>query len=162
MNVLSASTQAFIDLPYYTSAFGMENTFGLPNLAKFITSIMEWVRSLEQEASKGIIFATAISAKSLAKIQVIIPAEIILPGDPIYKLNFNVNGIVEYTIDGILINVPIFDEEGYGETIESAWDDLLSSIRDKYESLVRKEQGLSSLDHKVLSELRKYLSEATQ
>jgi hypothetical protein len=91
-----------------------------------------------------------------------IPVDTILPGDPIYKLNFSVDGVVERTIDGFVITAPIFDETGYGETYESAWDDLLSSIRDRYASLVKREQGLSPLDHKVLSELRKYLSEVTQ
>ncbi len=96
------------------------------------------------------------------KILLIIPVDTILPGDPIYKLNFSVDGVVECTIDGFVIGAPIFDEEGYGETYESAWDDLLSSIRDRYASLVKREQGLSPPDRKVLSELRKYLSEAAQ
>jgi hypothetical protein len=96
------------------------------------------------------------------KIPLIIPVDTILLGDPIYKLNLSVDGVVEWTIDGFVITAPIFDEEGYGETYENAWDDLLSSIRDRYASLVKREQGLSPLDQKVLSELRKYLSEVTQ
>jgi hypothetical protein len=95
----------------------------------------------------------------ISSLYLMIPEGTILPGDPTYKLNFSVRGVIQNTIDGFLIAVPIFDEEGYGETYESAWDDLLSSIRDKYASLAKMEQGLSPPDRKVLSELRKNLSE---
>jgi len=145
----SGSNLAFAEPYPYASTVGIGNSFSEPIGGIFTPDKSKWVDS-EQEA------------KSLAKIPLMIPAETVLPGDPKYKLNSPVNGVIEYTIDGVLITVHIFDEEGYGETYESAWDDLLSSIRDRYASLVKREQGLSPPDHIVLCELRRYLSEAAQ
>jgi hypothetical protein len=64
----------------------------------------------------------------------------------------------EITQDGYLIRSSYIDEESYGETREQAYLDFLTSIRDKYRSLQRREAKLSPRDKTVLQNIRSLLT----
>lgn len=64
----------------------------------------------------------------------------------------------EMTRDGYIIKSSYIDEESYGRTLEEAYFDFLTSIRDKYRSLQRREMKLSPRDKKVLGNIRSLLT----
>jgi hypothetical protein len=64
----------------------------------------------------------------------------------------------EITKDGYLIRSSYIDEESYGETLQQAYFDFLTSIRDKYRSLQRREAKLSPRDKTVLENIRSLLT----
>jgi len=63
----------------------------------------------------------------------------------------------ETTQDGYVIKSSYVDEESFGATLEEAYFDFLTSIRDKYNSLQRREMKLSPRDRTVLENLRSLL-----
>lgn len=63
------------------------------------------------------------------------------------------------TQDGYTIKSNYIDEESFGITLEEAYIDFLTSIRDKYNSLQRRETKLSSSDKAVLTNIRSLLKQ---
>jgi hypothetical protein len=74
-----------------------------------------------------------------------------------YKLQQYIPAKVEKTADGFVIRCYSIDEEAYGETRSEAYFDFLTSIRDHYESLVKRVERLSIRDKAVLERLRSLL-----
>ena len=64
----------------------------------------------------------------------------------------------EMTQDGYVIKSSYIDEESFGATLEEAYFDFLTSIRDKYNSLQRREMKLSPRDKEVLANIRSLLT----
>ena len=64
----------------------------------------------------------------------------------------------ETTEHGYVIRSVYIDEESFGATLEEAYFDFLASIRDRYDSLQRRETKLSSPDKAVLENLRSLLT----
>jgi hypothetical protein len=64
----------------------------------------------------------------------------------------------EMTQDGYVIKSSYIDEESFGATLEEAYFDFLTSIRDKYNSLQRREMKLSPRDKTVLENIRLLLT----
>ncbi len=64
----------------------------------------------------------------------------------------------ETTQDGYVIKSLYIDEESFGATLEEAYFDFLTSIRDKYNSLQRREMKLSPPDKAVLENIRSLLT----
>jgi len=64
----------------------------------------------------------------------------------------------EMTQDGYVIKSSYVDEESFGATLEEAYFDFLTSIRDKYNSLQRREMKLSSRDKTILENIRSLLT----
>jgi hypothetical protein len=64
----------------------------------------------------------------------------------------------EMTQDGYVIKSSYIDEESFGTTLEEAYFDFLTSIRDKYDSLQRREMKLSPRDKTVLENIRSLLT----
>jgi hypothetical protein len=64
----------------------------------------------------------------------------------------------EMTQDGCVIKSSYIDEESFGDTLEKAYFDFLTSIRDKYHSLQRREMKLSPRDKAVLENIRSLLT----
>jgi hypothetical protein len=64
----------------------------------------------------------------------------------------------EMTQDGYVIKSSYIDEESFGATLEEAYFDFLTSIRDKYNSLQLREMKLSPRDKTVLENIRSLLT----
>ena len=64
---------------------------------------------------------------------------------------------IESTKDGLVMRSNYIDEEAFAQTLEDVYLDFLTSIRDRYQSLVLREQRLSSADRSVLDKLRTLL-----
>ena len=64
----------------------------------------------------------------------------------------------EMNQDGYVITSSYIDEESFGATLEEAYFDFLTSIRDKYNSLQRREMKLSPRDKAVLANIRSLLT----
>jgi len=82
----------------------------------------------------------------------------VIPGDPGLVLTEDVYASVEWSKEGVLISSVLFDEEGYGWTYEEAWDDFLSSLRDRRDSLAKRAERLSPADQGVLDKLRRVIA----
>lgn len=74
-----------------------------------------------------------------------------------YVLQFPIVTEVQVTKDGIIIKYAYIDEEAYGDTLQAACVDFLTSIRDRYHSLRRREKRLSPHDQTILERLRTLL-----
>ena len=61
---------------------------------------------------------------------------------------------IESTKDGLLMKSNYIEEEAFAPTLEDVYFDFLTSIRDRYQSLILREQRLSSADCLVLDKLR--------
>ena len=86
-----------------------------------------------------------------------IPAGTILPGDPELKLASDVFATIDWTSDGIIVASVLLDEDGYGWSYDDAWDDFLASLRDRLNSLARREDRLAQVDRHILDQLRTVL-----
>jgi hypothetical protein len=84
----------------------------------------------------------------------VVPSGTVIPGDQPATLSRCVVAGVERTGDGVVIDSVLFDEDGYGWSYEAAWHDFLTSLRDRYASLSKRESTLSEADRKVLEHLR--------
>lgn len=83
-----------------------------------------------------------------------IHAGTVIPGDPPLGLAQDVYVSMDWGKDGVVITSVVLDEDGYGWTYEEAWTDFLSSLRDRRESLEKREARLSADDREVLKLLR--------
>jgi hypothetical protein len=66
--------------------------------------------------------------------------------------------LAEMTQDGYVIQSAYIDEESFGSTLDEVYFDFLNSIRDKYNSLQRREMKLSPRDKAVLANMRLLLT----
>lgn len=64
---------------------------------------------------------------------------------------------IRATRDGYVLRSGDLDEEAFGLTREEAYLGFLASLRDRYNSLERREASLSRQDHSVLESLRRLL-----
>jgi hypothetical protein len=85
-----------------------------------------------------------------------IPKGTLLPGTR--QLASDIFAAIDTTKDGIVITSCLFEEDGYGKSYEEAWDDFISSLCDKYDSLERRAAVLSQSDLEVLRQLRVTIS----
>ena len=83
-----------------------------------------------------------------------VPRGTTIPGNPMVTLKCPIFASIDWSGDGVVISSVLFDEDGYGGTYEVAWADLLSSLRDRYTSLAKREAVLSAADREVLTALR--------
>lgn len=88
---------------------------------------------------------------------IIFPEETSIPGETNLTLKYALLAQVEINSDGFLIRCGDIDEEAYGITYEEAYFDFLTSIRDRYHSLYRREAHLSQHDRDILLRLRSLL-----
>lgn len=65
---------------------------------------------------------------------------------------------IEITADGFVIRSGEVDEEGYGSTDKEAYIDFVTSLRDRYHSLSRREKKLSRHDRAILNRLHDLLT----
>lgn len=65
---------------------------------------------------------------------------------------------IRATRDGYVLRSGDLDEEAFGLTREEAYLGFLTSLRDRYNSLERREASLSRQDHSVLESLRRLLA----
>lgn len=66
---------------------------------------------------------------------------------------------IQTTRDGFVIRSSGLDEEAYGSTYQEAYVEFLTSLRDRFYSLIRREAYLSSEDLAILNKLRILLEE---
>ena len=76
--------------------------------------------------------------------------------DLLLRYDFTVHK--EMNQDGHVMKSSYIDEESFGATLEEAYLDFLTSIRDKYNSLQRRETKLSPRDKAVLEHIRSLLT----
>jgi hypothetical protein len=69
---------------------------------------------------------------------------------------------METTPDGVVIRAGALDEDAYGLTYQAAYVEFLTSLRDRYLSLDRREASLSPQDLVVLRKLRDLLKRDPQ
>jgi hypothetical protein len=60
---------------------------------------------------------------------------------------------VLYTKDGVIIRAGNLDEDGYGIDLSGASQDFLTSLYDRYISLLDRQKKLSNIDKEVLQQL---------
>lgn len=87
-----------------------------------------------------------------------IPSGTAIPGDRNLKLKADIFVAVDRTKDGVLLISELLEEDGYGPTFGVARQDFLTSLRDRYDSLMKVETDLSPSDRKVLDGLRSSIS----
>ena len=58
-----------------------------------------------------------------------------------------------YTKDGVIIRAGNLDEDGYGIDLSGASQDFLTSLYDRYISLLDRQKKLSNIDKEVLQQL---------
>lgn len=75
---------------------------------------------------------------------------LVIPGHDGIVLNRSILAIIKRTADGVLITNEETGEEGYGQTLEEAKADLLTSLYDSLVSYKRQENSLSQHDKNVL------------
>lgn len=61
---------------------------------------------------------------------------------------------METTRDGIVLRSGFVDEDSFGATLEEAYADFLTSLRDRYRSLERRSGSLSTSDRTILERLQ--------
>lgn len=80
-----------------------------------------------------------------------------IPGREHLVLSRSIEAETEATPDGFVIRSGAAGEEGYGATYDEACVDFLTSLRDRCDSLARREDRLSAEDRSVLERLRMLL-----
>ena len=90
----------------------------------------------------------------VGKMLLVVPAGTSIPGSPSLKFRGDIFASIDWTRDGVLINSCLFEEDGYGRTYEEAWDDFISSLRDKRASLEKRAGMLSAADRRIFEDLR--------
>ena len=88
-----------------------------------------------------------------------IPESTQIPGRPL-RLARSLVVSVEVTRDGFVIRSGELDEDAFGGSFRSAYIDFLTSVRDRYDSLSRREARLSEEDSRTLAALRSVLQPA--
>ncbi len=86
------------------------------------------------------------------------PEGTVIPGTDL-RLGFEVHVVLEITGDGLTLRSGVLDEEAFGATPEEVCVDFLTSLRDRYNSLARREGRLSREDSQILGHLRGLLVE---
>ena len=86
------------------------------------------------------------------------PEGTLIPGTDL-RLGFEVHVVLEMTGDGLTLRSGVLDEEAFGATPEEVRVDFLTSLRDRYNSLARREGRLSREDSQILRDLRGLLIE---
>lgn len=86
------------------------------------------------------------------------PEGTIIP-DSGLRLGFEVHVVLEMTMDGLTMRSGALDEEAFGATPEEVCVDFLTSLRDRYNSLARREGRLSREDSQILRDLHGLLIE---
>jgi hypothetical protein len=85
----------------------------------------------------------------------------LLQGTPIpggkFKLRHGLVVEKETTRDGYVMRCGALDEEAFGLTEDEAYFDFLTSLRDRYDSLGRRDTSLSARDVDILGRLRSLL-----
>lgn len=89
---------------------------------------------------------------------VIFPVGTPVPGG--FELSHPLLVEVEIGPDGFVIRSGEVDEESYGASYEGAYLDFVTSLRDRFRSLSRREERLSQHDRSVLERLRSLLKAA--
>ncbi len=115
-----------------------------------ITAPVEGIILLEGESPQSDVITLSIET-------VILPQNTPIPQSGGLALKHALPAQVELTRDSFVISSGGVDEEGYGHTYQEAYTDFLTSLRDRYRSLSRREARLSSRDHAILEELRALL-----
>lgn len=67
--------------------------------------------------------------------------------------------LVQNNEDGCWFRSDWINEDGFGSTFEAAYMDFVTSLRDRYHSLLDREDRLSAEDREVLTNLRSLLAE---
>ena len=80
-----------------------------------------------------------------------------IPGDPSVVLQHALHVEIENTRDGVVLRSASLDEEAFGASYNEACLDFLTSLRDRYRSLSRREERLSPQDCSVLERLCRLL-----
>jgi len=100
----------------------------------------------EKDDLEGIQFTSSIQL-------VTIPQKTAIP-DSDLLLNFALVVEMETTPDGYVIRAGHLDEDAFGPTYQEVYLEFLTSLRDRYCSLCRREGSLSPQDGSVLKRLR--------
>jgi hypothetical protein len=74
-----------------------------------------------------------------------------------FVLKYAVSAEMEQTSDGVVIRSNDLDEEAFGLSTQEAYLEFLTSLRDRYCSLLRREASLSDQDLTILQKLRGFL-----
>jgi len=69
------------------------------------------------------------------------------------KLGRNIIAEVMYSHDGVMVRAGDLDEDGYGNTLEEASFDFLTSLCDRYDSLSRRLQRLADTEVTIFERL---------
>jgi hypothetical protein len=101
------------------------------------------------------------NALSLSSVQVVTFSQNTRIPDPDRDLSLKYALIAEMTAtrDGFVLRSGDLDEDAFGLTYEEAYLGFLTSLRDRYDSLLRREASLSRQDHSVLERLRRLLAQ---
>lgn len=84
----------------------------------------------------------------------VVPSDTLVSGNPPAKSKCAIVAGIDWNGDGVTIRSEFLDEDGYGWSYEEAWDDFLTSLRDRYSSLAKREERLSPADRETLKKLR--------
>lgn len=98
------------------------------------------------------------NALCLSSVQVVTLAQKTPISDSGLSLNYALIAEMTATRDGFVLRSGDLDEEAFGLTYEEACLGFLTSLRDRYYSLLRREASLSRQDHSVLERLRRLLA----
>lgn len=88
---------------------------------------------------------------------IMLPERTPIPGTGNLALKRSVAAELQVVRDGFILRTQDLDEESYGQRVEDALRDFLTSLRDRYESLRRRESRLSPRDRDVLARLQMIL-----
>jgi len=69
------------------------------------------------------------------------------------KLGRGIIAEVTYSHDGVVVRAGDLDEDGYGNTLEEASLDFLTSLCDRYDSLYRRRQSLAETEINIFERL---------
>ncbi len=94
------------------------------------------------------------STISLSRGIITFPQGTCIPGSPPLVLQQALQVEIENTRDGVVLRSGALDEEAFGSGYDEACLDFLTSLRDRYDSLSRREERLADQDRSVLERLR--------
>lgn len=97
------------------------------------------------------------TARFISSVQILtVPGRTSIP-DSDLMLQYALIAELETTRDGFVIRSNDLDEEAFGLTYREAYLDLLTSLRDRYYSLCKREESLSPHELTILNRLRNVL-----
>lgn len=99
-----------------------------------------------------------VNALFLSSVQVVTLTQKTPIPDSGLSLNYALTAEIRATRDGFVLQSGDLDEDAFGLTYEEAYFGFLTSLRDRYYSLLRREASLSRQDHSVLERLRRLLA----